>query len=461
MRLSPRTWAGIVSLGALVFVPRVAGQGIPGSGQSNPFVERSAGRAFQRLFFGVIDCGQGLSEASNFCPDDAFSQSGVFVNGTYRGLKFLYGGEPLGTLSTAEALPALISQVLDFPQPSSASGFTFTLGRGAIPTPASSVYGGLFGEQGLTNGKAQLSLGLSFQSQTLDSYAGQGLALDEGGVPFGEDAYLTSEGVAYGYVARFLVRLRQDVLVGAASYGLTSRLDLRISAPLVRTQVEGSNEILDYARFSDGTLSADFADTGFSAQGRYYVRGESTALGDLDASLKLALTSSQRLKFALVAGGRLGTGSQDKLSGTGTSRPYGGIALSVEENASSLYVDVKGAPRIEDVAAEWVTVIGTAQRLVRDRLTLTAECYWRRQQDVPAVVSSGSFGSLESPVTGGVFDVRNYTALSGTNDTILLAPGVKARLGGRLLLSAFGVIPLTQQGLQYKTSFNIGLNYLF
>ena len=51
----------------------------------------------------------------------------------------------------------ILTQSQTFPNPSTASGFTFRIG-GVVPVRESDLYGPLFGERALTNGKKQLSV---------------------------------------------------------------------------------------------------------------------------------------------------------------------------------------------------------------------------------------------------------------------------------------------------------------
>ena len=60
----------------------------PGRSAAAPFSEASAGRAMRRITFAAIDCTKG----DPTCPSDAFTTSGLFVNGTYQDTRFNYGG---------------------------------------------------------------------------------------------------------------------------------------------------------------------------------------------------------------------------------------------------------------------------------------------------------------------------------------------------------------------------------
>ena len=59
-----------------------------GKSANQPYEESSAGRAMKRITFGAIDCPDQPG-----CADDAFTTSGIFVNGTYANTRANYGGD--------------------------------------------------------------------------------------------------------------------------------------------------------------------------------------------------------------------------------------------------------------------------------------------------------------------------------------------------------------------------------
>ena len=58
-----------------------------GKSASQPYEESSAGRAMKRITFGAMDCPDQPG-----CAGDAFTTSGIFVNGTYANTRTNYGG---------------------------------------------------------------------------------------------------------------------------------------------------------------------------------------------------------------------------------------------------------------------------------------------------------------------------------------------------------------------------------
>src|SRR6185295_1539910 len=133
------------------------------------------------------DCGTGLS-AGPSCPNDAFTTSGLFVNGTYQNIRFFYDGQPVNTPAVADFLSnRVITQSQTFPQASSASGFTFTW-NGPTPTLDSKMFGPLFGERGRTNGRQKLSATLSVQSLRWETLDSSKIRNNQEGLLWGENA---------------------------------------------------------------------------------------------------------------------------------------------------------------------------------------------------------------------------------------------------------------------------------
>ena len=443
-----------------------------GSSRSNPFAESNAGRAWQRITFGAIDCGQDLSEAASFCPNDAFSQSGIFVNGTYKDLRFQYAGAPQGTPGVAENLSnRVLNQSQTFPAASSASGFTFSWHGGATPARDSEMFGPLYGERGKTNGRGQLSATVTVQQlkwETLDSFKVRDISttsaggIGAGGLPWGDPAYLVTDGVAAGYVGRCEMNIDTSTISLAASYGITDRLDLAVAVPLVRTRVEGSNEFLDFVRFPDGRYSIDPADTLFFPQGRFFVQGTSTGIGDVAMQGTLALVKKPTAAVAVQGRIDLGTGDLQKMTGTGENHGGGGIVASYETGRISPHASVHYFVGNTALFDELRYTAGLDFNAVRDRLTLSGEVVGRRLYDVEGFQQGTTRGVVVSPITGDAFEIKDFVATRGDFNLFFVTAGGKVRLAGQLLGSAYVLIPFGDDGLQaLKPTFNFGFNYAF
>jgi hypothetical protein len=442
-------------------------QGIPGTSRVNPFRETSAGRAWQRLTFGAIDCQPGSGTTVFDCSQDVFTTSGVFVNGSYHDRRFQYGGLPAGTADSSDFLANRVTtQSQTFPQPSSASGFTFTWGSGSTPTLDSEFFGPLFGDRGRSIGRGKLSATLSVQLLKWETLDESDIRLGKPGLPWGDDAYSAApdNSAIYGYVGR--VRMNIDSVVTSLflTYGITDRVDLTVGAPLVHTSVEGSNEFLDYARLPGPRLSIDPADTGFTPQGRYYVEGSSTGLGDVMVGFNWSFVKQPGTALALAGRVNVGTGSYEDMTGTGETQWSGGLVGSLEWGPFAPHFGVSYWSANDTLFDELRSVLGVDFRAVPNRLTLSAEFLSRRLFDVQGVgrTSDFSFGTVISPVTGDPFVVSNYQPFRAGYNLYLVSLGGKVRVAGQLLGTAFVLIPWGNSGLVAQNpSFNFGLSYVF
>jgi hypothetical protein len=439
-----------------------AAQGLAGSSAANPFVESSAGRAWQRIAFGALDCGPGLSEAADFCPADAFSQSGLFVNGTYQDIRFVYAGAAPGGPNTADFLAnRVITQSQTFPQASTASGFSFSW-NGPTPTLDSQMFGPLFGDRGRTNGRGKLSATLTVQNLRWEKLDGSQIRNDQAGLLWGDDNYADFGNGPAGYVGRCRMDIDSLVTSLALTYGVTDRLDLTVSAPLVRTTVEGSNEFLDYVVLPDGRITIDPEVTFFTPQGRFFVKGTSTGLGDMTAGFTWAVVKNETTALGVVGRVNIGTGSFEEMTGTGETQVSGGIVGSYESGPVAPHFSVAYFGANQVLFDEARGVIGLDVRAVPNRLTLSVELLARRLMDVQGFTATRTLGSVTSPVTGDAFEVQDFAAVRGDYSLYFLNVGGKLRIAGQLLGTAYMLIPWGDQGLvAQKPSWNFGLNYAF
>ena len=186
---------------------------------------RSPARARQRRFrkrAPAAPCGASrlrrstASRAISLCPDDAFTTSGLFDNGTYQDTRLNYGGDlNQGDVSNSLLL-LILTQSQTFPNPSTASGFTFRIG-GVVPVRESDLYGPLFGERALTNGKKQLSVTFNINQLRFRSIDGSSVRNGQRGLLWGDTNYDSNGG---GYVG--ICRMDINTTIGVCRGELRS-----------------------------------------------------------------------------------------------------------------------------------------------------------------------------------------------------------------------------------------------
>jgi hypothetical protein len=402
----------------------------------------------QRITFGNLDCVAP-------CEGDALAD--VFDNGTYAGLR------GTNTLGVSESLLGLIlSQSQTFPNSSTASGFTFRFGGTQRPTLESELYGPLFGERALTNGKGQLSVTFNMHSLRFSSIDGSNIRNGEEGLLWGDTNY---DGNGNGYAGICRMNINTTVMFGALNYGLLEKLDVSAAVPIVHTTVDGSNEFVDYV-FRDNTLRPfEFfspAD-GFSelpGDGRYYVKGSSTGLGDIALGVKYAFVRRAEAGAAVGVRVSLPTGSLEEMTGTGEFQTAFNFVGSFERNGFSPHVNLGYLAAAGNVFNELNYNVGLGYRAMPDRLTLGVEYVGRRLFDVTTFDVGRQLGSFTSPETNELFRIHEFTPVERGVNLNFLAIGGKLRLTGQWLASAYAVLPTGNTGLQVqRPTFNFGINY--
>jgi Putative MetA-pathway of phenol degradation len=421
-----------------------------GKSASQPYEESSAGRAMKRITFGAIDCSDPPA-----CTSDAFTTSGIFVNGTYSNTRANYGGNTSQADVANSLLQLILSQSQTFPNVSTASGFTFTIGSSDAPELESPLYGPLFGERALTNGRGQLSVTFNAQRLRFQKLNGSLIGNTDSGLLWGDLGYDSTGNLGYTGICR--MDINTTVYFAAANYGLRDKLDLSVSVPIVHTSVEGSNEFIDYS--FEGKVLDDVKD-GFDPQGRYFVEGSSTGLGDIGVGAKYAFIREADKGAALSVYAKLPTGSLEDMTGTGETSVGGNFIASFERSGWSPHINVGGLVATGDVFNELNYNLGLSYRAVQDRLTLVGEFVGRRLFEVSQFRAERDLGFLTSPVTGEQFLVRDFEAVQEAVDSMFVALGAKFRLKGQLLATVFTVLPTTVSGLQVtRPTFNFGLNW--
>lgn len=426
-----------------------------GTSPATPFQETSAGRAMRRITFAAIDCTKG----DFACPADAFTTSGLFDNGTYQDTRLNYGGDlSQGDVSNSLLL-LILTQSQTFPNPSTASGFTFRIG-GVVPVRESDLYGPLFGERALTNGQKQLSVTFNINQLRFRSIDGSSIRNGQRGLLWGDTDYDSNGG---GYVGICKMDINTTIAFAAATYGLLSSLDVSIAVPVVHTSVEGSNEYLDY-KFENGAFVPlpDGSIFTFTPQGRYFVKGSSTGVGDVAIGAKYAFVRRAEAGAAVTVRSSLPTGSLDDMTGTGEYQTAVGFIGSFEKAGVSPHFNISYLAASGDIFNELNYNLGLSYRLIPRRLTVGGEFVARRIYSVTEFTSGVQLGVLESPITHDLFAVRDFVAEKRDVNVFFFALGGKIRLTGGLLASVFAVVPAGNSGMQVqRPTFNLGLNYTF
>ena len=391
------------------------------------------------------------------CSSDAFTTSRLFENGTYKDTRLNYDGPPNQADVSNSLLLLFLTQTQTFPSPSTASGFTFTLRGKTVPTLESELFGPLFGERALTNGLNQLSFTFNIHTLRWSSLDAADIRVGESGLLWGDTNY---DGDGGGYVGICRMDINTTIGMGAVNYGVLDNLDLSAAFPIVHTSVEGSNEYLDFIYSNGHFVPTDGSLFSFAPQGRYYVKGSSTGLGDVMVGAKYALLKQASAGAAVTVRSSLPTGSLEDMTGTGEFQTSLGFIGSFEREGFSPHVNIGYLFAAGEVSDEVNYTLGASYRAVPNRVTVSGEFIGRRVFDVDGFTTGPQLGTLQSPVTGEFFPVHEFVAGENGLNLFLVALGGKVRLTGQWLASVYAVLPTGSSGLQVRRpTFNFGINY--
>ena len=231
--------------------------------------------------------------------------------------------------------------------------------------------------------------------------------------------------------------------------------------PIVHTKVTGSNEFLDFT-FKGNVLAPNFdiAAGGFAPQGRYYVEGSSTGLGDIALGAKYAFVRKADAGVALSVRANLPTGSLEDMTGTGEFQAGATFISSFERNGFSPHVNLGFLAATGDIVNEATYNLGLSYTAVENRLTVTGELVGRRLFGLTQFTGPRELGFLVSPETGEQFLVRDFKAETQDINAIFVAFGAKVRLTGQWLASVYTVLPTGVSGLHVtRPTLNFGINF--
>ena len=399
------------------------------------------------------------------------------AGGCYQGLRVGQTTGGLDDMGIADVLRLLLGiQTQTFPVGSSASGFTFAFDPSlGVPTRTSEGFGPIFGERGLTNGRNNFSFSFNYQNLEWQQFNGIDMREGEGTLPWGDFNY---DGFNSSYAGEIRVNIRTQTATFAFNYGITDSFDVGLAVPFVTTEVEGSNEIIDFAGNEDG--STDYF-AGFPFQGRFEAKGTSTGIGDIVARLKYNFFKGSRAAFAIATDLRLPTGSYEKMIGSREFQPklsvigsidakvspHGNVGYMYGGNKSQDVISITGVEEtIELPLWDEVSYNAGLDFNLHSRVTFAVDVVGRLLLDAPNYRETDVvFNTVGRDENGAVvvapFQPTQFEQFREDIHILLGAVGGKIRLGGSYLISVTALIPLNSNGVKPRNSFNIGLDYAF
>lgn len=368
---------------------------------------------------------------------------------------------------------AIASQLTAVPVPSPASGFIyqFDAATGTF-TRATRSFGPILTDRAETIGRGRVAFGFNQQHFSFDRLDGVSLSA----IPaiFRHDEFQTTAGRSDVISTTNSVRASVTQFSTAVTYGLANRLDVSLVVPIIRTKLSllsnasvervGTGNAQHVHYFYDPTASNTHGTTNqFSSE------ATAAGVGDLLVRLKANVLKGSVHSLAIGVDGRLPSGDEENLLGSGAygARPF--IAMSAQYGAvaphanfgyqwngeSVLAGDVRSGEKA-DLPDRFTYAVGT-DISVNPRLSIVFDVMGARVLDSPRLstfqsVIEGPFGAVS---LGDLrFDTASYWSTSG-------AFGIKANVAPQLLLNMNLRFALDNSGLTDRLAPLVGIEWAF
>jgi hypothetical protein len=430
--------------------------------------------------------GPGGTHARDFARN--FGEADLVSFPKPEGIGFAFGQNELVFVEPEAGQPVrgfafnydIMQQLATFPVGSSSGGFLYGFDP-AVGTfvRSSRSFGASYGERPLTSGRGTLSVGFGVQNVEFDKL--EGTSLDGPDMRF----YYVHRDLAQRNApaltpersdvmeATLRLGIRTRTMLTTVTYGVTDRLDIGATIPLVRTTLEArvDKRILRLGTASDPTIHSfdgRGSDTATSTRG-----GTASGLGDLRIVAKYNLVRRERWALGGLWDVRLPTGDSSNLLGTGAlftrvlgtistgSRNFSthaniGATFASKNFATSNFVGEPGDEINYAVGFDWSAV---------PKATVSADFLVRQdpyehgkmtpiQRNLPYVTRTG--GPVQTQA------VREFEITEFVGRQIMQAViGGKVSAWRTMLLVANVLLPFSDDGLTNKPAISAGLEYTF
>ena len=335
-------------------------------------------------------------------------------------------------------------------------------------------FGPVFAERPLTNGRGVMNVGFSYQharteySQDFDTADGR-----DTGIPvFDNIVTFRSDGLQQFITRRSFLESVVDTYSLFGSVGLTDRIDIGVTVPIVRVELNGSaDDGYDVTR-TYGAPTEQGAATRASVSGPRGIRPvlgltsqSASGIGDVVVRGKVALTSQRGGQGAAVAlDMTLPTGDEEEFLGRGnvTGRFLFLASKAVGARASA-YGNAGYRFGEENKEAQYVAGMDVSL-LPKDRLTVAVSFLGRSLQDASSLERQQTVQRVTNNLgntPAELSDVRvdRFFWNSDTVNFNQLSTEFKVHLGGQWLLTGAVLFPLNNTDLQPKPVSFFGLEW--
>jgi len=329
----------------------------------------------------------------------------------------------------------LLLELATVPTVTSSTGFIYKMDRdlGGTVVRSSESFGPTFVERSLTVGTLKPAFGVSFQEARFSRIDGRSLT---DGTLVATGSRLTGQTAPFD-VETLSLRLRTRTLTLSTNVGVTDRLDVSASLPIVRLTLSGERvDTLRGAALLQATAAVD-----------------ASGVGDLIVRAKYNVSRRGGTGVAFGVETRLPTGDTENLLGAGESSVKPRVIGSYEASRVSVHGEfgylTGGLSRELNYGAA-VAVTGSP------RVTVVGELLGRRLASGSRLIESVT----AHPTLVGVETIR-LTSVDETTHRAVAAGTVKWNIAQTWLLSATLQRALTDAGLTSAVVPSVSLEYSF
>jgi hypothetical protein len=343
--------------------------------------------------------------------------------------------DELAAVSMRDAIIGLLqAELATVPLASPAGGFTYRLDPDlGIYVRTSDSFGPFFVERSVTGGRGQFGFGLGYSQSEFDNIDGRPLA---DGTLVATASQLAGEAAPFD-AETLTLRMQTRTATFTAHAGLTDRLDVSVAVPFVRVSFTGTR--LDTYR-------------GFTFE-QARAAGAASGVGDVVVRGKYNVWRQTATGVSVAVEARLPTGDDENLLGSGsmiiTPRVIGSIERGPLGGHGSVGYAIGGPSDVLDLGAA-VTVAATS------RLTVVGEFLGRRINEGGRLIDV----TEPHPALLDVTTIR-LSATPEATTRALVSAGIRWNAGGRGLLSANVLRPLSTAGLNARWVATIAFDYSF
>lgn len=387
----------------------------------------------------------------------AAGQSTPPIQGTTTTIPGLTGAGTLTTLVTAvapqQSADALVLAtklaVATTPLPALSGGFEIKLDPSTgLQVRTATTFGPSFAERALTSGEGKVIAGVSFMSskfERLGSHSYSGVQLFS----------LNAATPADSRSATANIKESANTVVIGGRVGVTDKLDIGVSVPLVNLKVDGSTSLVDgngsIQTFASGSkVGTGVGDVAGIVKYRFYSFG--TELPDPGG-------------LALMATIHLPTGDTQSMRGLGVTRTLVSFIASSGQGRFRPHANVgyewwsKGVSVSSD-ATQGGTVTARHQLQYAAGLELEAAPKFTLLLDAVGgeVFGAGKLGFQPDPAATSS---SSLVTLPKGLTKVLIVPGMKLNLKSKLVLSANALVTLKDDGLHARVTPMAGIDLTF